>query len=323
MNFWRGKRVMITGGAGMIGSHATEQLVDLGAVITVIDNLKRGNLDNLKAVSGKIDFIEEDLREMDVCVRVCQGKDIVLHLASDAYGISYSSTHHSEILTNNVLLNTNVLEACRRENIKRVLVVSSSCVYPDNSPTPTKDTEELTGEPERANIGYGWSKRLLEIQATHFSKDHNMEIAIVRPANVYGPRDPISGKGTHVIPSLISKVLFEEGPVTVWGSGNQARDFIHSRDAAKAMIHLTENYACAIPVNIGSSKPVTMKELMGIILNYTGIRKSVVFDQTKPEGAKIKCVDTTTLEKTGFKPEISFETGIKETIDFYLKKHIV
>ncbi len=320
MEFWANKRVLVTGGAGLIGSHLVEELLKKGSEITVIDNLKRGNIDNLRGVSDKIEFIKDNLKKERACLEACKGKDIVMHLASDAYGLSYSYTHHSEIMTNNILLNTNLLDACRQQGIKRLLVVSSSCVYPDKANSPTKETEELAGEPEKANVGYGWSKRLLEIQARHLSIDHGTEIAVVRPANVYGPRDPITGKGTHVIPALIHKALFEKGPIIVWGSGNQSRDFIHVRDAAKAMMHVTENYACASPVNLGSMMPVKIKELIGLILEFSGIQKDVVFDIDKPEGAKTKAVDISLLEKIGFKPEISFEEGLKETIDFYLKR---
>ena len=320
MNFWENKRVLVTGGAGFIGSNVVEELLKKGSRITVVDNLKRGNLANLGEVLGKIDFVQKDLGNGNDCAAVCKGKDVVMHLASDAYGLSYSYTHHSEILNNNILLNTNLLDACRQEEIKRLLVVSSSCVYPDGSESPTKEAVELAGEPEKANVGYGWSKRILEIQARHLSMDCGMEIAVVRPANVYGPRDPITGKGTHVIPALISKALFENNEViSVWGSGNQSRDFIHVRDAAKAMIHVAENYAYCDPVNLGSMKPVSMKELIRLILKSSGVQKEVVFDLTKPEGAKTKAVDISLLEKIGFRPQISFEDGLKETIEFYVK----
>ncbi len=316
-NFWSGEKVLVTGGAGLIGSHIVEELVRKKAVVTVADNLKRGNVDNLWAVKDRIQFLRIDLTDQNVCNEACRGKDIVLHLASDAYGLSYSYTHHSEILTNNILLNTNVLNACHLNGVKRVLAVSSSCVYRDDSPVPTGESEGFIGEPEKGNLGYGWSKRMLEIQSGLLQRDYGMEIAIVRPANVYGPRDPIEGKGTHVIPALIHKILFQEGPIMVWGSGNQARDFIHVRDTARAMLFITEKYACAKPVNIGSMRATTIKELVGQILKHSGNVKEVIFDTTKPEGAKNKSVDISLLEKIGFKPEVELDDGLIETVGFY------
>lgn len=314
----KGKRILVTGGAGFIGSHLVEALVKRGCLVTVVDNLKRGRIENLNKVSHKIEFVNKDLTEPNACNKVFKDQDIVFHLASDAYGLSYSYKHHSEILTNNLLINANVLNACQKNNIKKMLVVSSSCVYSDNAEIPAKESAGFLGEPEKANIGYGWSKRILEIQATHLNQEYGMEIAIIRPTNVYGPRDPISGKGTHVIPSLIYKILFEKGPVVVWGSGEQARNFIYVNDAVRAMLLTTEKYACAKPVNLGSNKATSMKELIYTLLKLTGQERQVIFDKTKPEGAKCKSSDISLIKKSvGFSPKVSLEEGLKETIKYY------
>lgn len=318
MNFWIGKKVVVTGGAGLIGSHLTEALVQKGATVSVVDNLKRGDLRNLQKVRPDIEFRHEDLTDPEVCARSCRGKDVVFHLASDAYGLSYSYTHHGEILTNNILLNTNVLKAAHECAAERVLLVSSSCVYPDHAPVPTKESEGFSGEPETANIGYGWSKRILEIQAAHYHRDYGMKIAVVRPANVYGPRDPIQGKGTHVIPSLIHRVIFEEGPVIVWGSGQQVRNFIHVKDMVNAILLIAEKRDYPEPVNVGSAQATSIKELIDKIVELTGSPKEIVFDTSKPEGAHRKDVDISLMKKViGFEPAISLEEGLKETIDYY------
>lgn len=318
MNFWSNKQVLVTGGAGLIGSHMVEELVRRGAAVTVVDNLKRGRIENLAAVREKIRFRQEDLTDPAVCERACRDQEVVLHLASDAYGLSYSHTHHGEIMTNNLRLNANVLEACAQTGVKRLLTISSSCVYRDDAPVPTPEGEGFAGDPEQGNSGYGWSKRVLEIHAGYFQRDHGMEIAIVRPANVYGPRDPITGPGTHVIPSLIRKVLFQEGPVVVWGSGDQARDFVYVTDAVAAMLLLTEHYACGVPVNLGSMQSTSIRALVGLLLELSGVRKEVIFDRDKPEGSKNKCVDNRRLcEVCAFRPEVGIVEGLKRTIDFY------
>ncbi len=318
MNFWFGKKVLVTGGAGLIGSHVVEELVKKGSIVTVADNLKRGNVKNLRQVINDIEFSKVDLTDKNACNKVCDKKDVVFHLASDAYGLSYSYTHHSEILTHNILLNTNILNACHIKEVKRVLAVSSSCVYSDDANIPTKESEGFNGEPEKANIGYGWSKRILEIQANRLHLDYGMEIAIVRPANVYGPRDPITGEGTHVIPSMIHKVLCGKGPITVWGSGNQSRNFIYVKDMAAAMVLVTEKYPISKAVNVGSTKATSMKELIQLITQITETKREIVFDTTKPEGAKHKSVDISLLkEVVGFKLKTALEEGLFETIKFY------
>lgn len=321
MNFWLNKKVLVTGGAGFIGSHMVEALVQKGAAVTVVDNLKRGQIRNLDAVWDGIVFRQEDLTDLRVCEKECRGQEVVLHLASDAYGLSYSHTHHSEIMTNNLRLNANMLDACAKNDIRRLLTISSSCVYPDDAPVPTREGVGFTGEPEKGNIGYGWSKRILEIQAGYFQRDHGMEIAIIRPANVYGPRDPIMGQGTHVIPSLIRKVLFEEGHVVVWGSGDQARDFVYVTDAVRAMLQVTEQFACGKPVNLGSMQSTSIRTLIGLILESSGVRKEVIFDTRKPEGSKNKCVDNSLLrEICEFQPEVGIAEGLRRTIDFYRRQ---
>lgn len=324
MNFWIGKKILVTGGAGLIGSHLVEALVRHGAVVSVVDNLKRGKLGNLQHVRKDIEFFKEDLSDTNTCTRSCRGKEIVFHLASDAYGISYSYTHHSEILSNNLILNANMLKAAHACAVERLFVVSSSCVYPDNASVPAKESDGFSGEPEKANIGYGWSKRILEIQANQYSRDYGMKITMVRPANVYGPRDPIRGKGTHVIPSLIHKVLFEEGPVVVWGSGAQIRNFIHVQDMVNAILLIEEKRDVPEPVNVGSTKATTIREVINMIMEITYSRKKVIFDTTKPEGAKHKDVDISLMKEiTGFEPMIQLNEGLKQTIDYYnqVQKH--
>lgn len=318
MKFWMGKKILVTGGAGLIGSHLVEALVRHGAVVSVVDNLKRGNPDNLQQVRKDIDFFQDDLSDANICSRSCRGKAIVFHLASDAYGLSYSHTHHSEILSNNLILNANMLKAAQTCAVERLFLVSSSCVYPDHAPAPTKESEGFSGEPETANIGYGWSKRILEIQATHYHRDYGMKIALVRPANVYGPRDPIQGKGTHVIPALIHKVLFEEGPVIVWGSGRQIRNFIHVEDMVNAILLIAEKQEVPEPINVGSTKATTIRNLIDMIMEITGSPKKVVFDTSKPEGAKHKDVDIGRMQEIiGYEPAIPIEEGLRRTIDYY------
>ncbi|HEY2092849.1 MAG TPA: NAD-dependent epimerase/dehydratase family protein [Thermoanaerobaculia bacterium] len=316
---WRDKRVLVTGGAGFIGSYLVEQLVERGARVRVIDNFERGRLDNLDAVRDDVEVIDGDLRELATAEASCRGMDVVLHLASKAYGLVYSGKHHGEMLSDNLMLNTNVLEASRRAGVGRVLATSSSCVYPDDAVVPTPETaESVLAEPERVNAGYGWAKRMLELQARYYHQEYGMDIAIARPFNAYGPRDHYVEGYAHVLPSLVMRVLRGENPIVVWGSGNQTRSFVHAKDFATGLRLVAEKAAAADPINVGHDSETTIRQLIMTILDLTGESREVVFDTSKPEGATRKSCDPAKLRAvTGFVPKITLEKGLAETIDFY------
>lgn len=320
-SFWSSKRVLVAGGAGFLGSYLTELLVEEGAQVLVVDNLARGRPGNLEQVRDKISFVQTDLRHLDQCKRLCAGRDVVLNLAAPAFGVEYSSAHHGEMLTDTVLIGFCLLEAARLQGVRRFLVVSSSCVYPDDAGVPTKEEEGFRGLPESANIGYGWGKRLVELQGQFFAKEFGMEVAIARPFNAYGPREPLEDAKAHVIPALIRKILDGDDPVVVWGSGNQTRSFVHCRDVALGLKLVAEHYAVADPVNVGHDHEITINELVDRILKATSRRPQVIFDASKPEGASRKSADVTKLRRVtgGFSPRITLDEGLPETIGYFQK----
>jgi len=203
MGYWTGKRVAVPGGAGFIGSYLVDQLVDAGAHVTVVDNLESGRFANLSGVEDRIEFVLGDVTDMQLCREVFEGKHAVLNMAASAPGVGHSHTHHVELLGRNVQIGSTVLEAARQAQVERVLVVSSSCVYPEDAPVPTPELPAFMGEPERANSGYGWAKRYLELQAHHYAQRFGMRIALARPFNAYGARDIARDGRAHVIPALI------------------------------------------------------------------------------------------------------------------------
>ena len=317
MEFWKGKRVVVPGGAGFIGSYLTEELAAAGAAVTVVDNFDTGRRENLAAVRGKIQVVEGDATRLDFMAAQCQGADAVLNLAAQAPGVGHSHTHHAELLGQNVLIGTVVLEAARRAGVPRTLVVSSSCVYPDDAPVPTPELPLFTGCPEHVNAGYGWSKRYLELQAEHYARRFGMAIAVARPFNAYGGRDLGHGERSHVIPSLIQR-LFAPGPeLVVWGSGRQTRSFIHARDVAIGLLLVSEKYAVCDGVNVGHDHEISMADLAGLLMELSGIRKKIVFDTTKPEGAARKSADMTKFRRVtgGFQPQTDIRTGLQEMLD--------
>jgi GDP-L-fucose synthase len=242
-----------------------------------------------------------------------------MNLASPAFGLAYSMCHHGEMLTDVTMIGLNVLEAARRQGVKRFLVVSSSCVYPDDADVPTKEDQALRGCPETVNLGYGWGKRMVELQGQYYAREYGMQVAIARPFNAYGPRESFEKEKSHVMPALIQKVLNGDKRVIVWGSGNQTRSFVHGKDFALGLKLLTEHYAKADPVNVGHDRETTIRELLDGILRITGKNPEIIFDTTKPEGAKRKSADVTKLRDVtgGFTPQITLDEGLNEMISYF------
>ncbi len=320
-HFWSGRNVVVTGGAGLVGSHLCDLLVHAGAKVLVIDDFSKGTRSSLKHLEGKIRIQEGDLCQPNIAESFFAGQEIVIHLASRAYGIAYSPNHHDEMLTFNRTLNKRVLEACAQCKPERICVVSSSCVYPDDAPSPTPELPVMTGEPEKANIGYGWAKRELEMEASQLAVKTGIGVAIVRPFNAYSGRYKWEGGYSHVIPMLIKRILDGEDPLVVWGSGNQTRNFLHAIDFARCFLAVTEHHAAADPVNVGYEETIRIADLAALICELSGHHPHLVFDTSKPEGRMIKSADSTKLRRVthGIQPTISLREGIREMIDWYYR----
>ena len=319
MGFWKGKKVLVTGGAGFVGSYLVEYLVEDGAKVTVASNLERGSKDRLKNVEKEITFKFTDLKVFDNCKKVCKGQDVVMNLAAKVTGIEYNRTHQSDMFESNMLLQMLPLKAAVECGVGRFLQVSTACIYPHDAVLPTPESEGARGEPEPTNSGYGWAKRMGEKLVKFYSESTDMQIAIVRPFNAYGVRDYFDEKTSHVIPALIKKVVDGNNPVEVWGSGNQQRVFVHAKDVAMGMKLVTEKYAKADPVNIGHDKQVTIKELVKLIQDISGIHNSVLYRTDMPEGYPSRSADASKLIRVtgGFVPSTPLEEGVREMIEQY------
>lgn len=321
MSYWNQKRVAVIGGAGFIGSYLTEALLERAADVLVIDNLESGHRENLAAVWARIRFIEGDAADLAFTRGCLAGCDVVMNLAAQAPGVGHSHLHHVELLGRNLQVGSVILEAAKQAGVRRALVVSSSCVYPDDAPVPTPELPLFMGEPERVNAGYGWAKRYLEAQAEYYAKQFGMEIAVGRPFNAYGGRDLGHGERAHVIPALIRRLFSDQPELVVWGSGRQTRSFIHARDVALGLLLLTERYAVCDAVNIGHDHETSMAELATLLMEISGVQKQLVFDTTKPEGAARKCADMTKFRRVtgGFAPQTNIRNGLREMLDAHRK----
>ena len=309
----------MTGGAGFIGSYVVELLLDRGASVSITaigDNLK-----NIGHLRGNIEVIKADLRNARDALGATKNKEIVLNLASRVTGIVYNTNHPVIMFNENVEISKNVIAAAHQNGVERFLVTSSACVYPRNCTIPTPETDGFLDDPEPSNLGYGWAKRVAELQGRFYNLEYGMKIAIARPYNAYGPRDNFDPAISHVIPGIIKRVFDGEDPLVVWGSGKQTRSFLYASDFARGLLEVTEKYAVCDPVNIGTSEEVTIGNLAKMIVKISGKKVVIKFDTTKPDGQPRRNCDTKkAFEKVGFRAQVSLEEGLGKTIKWYRKQ---
>lgn len=322
MSFWKNKTALVTGGAGFIGSYLTELLVEAGAKVTVADVLSRGSRDRIQTVANQVDLKQVDLFDIQKCKAVCKDQEVVFNLAAKVSGIEYNRFHMADMFEANMKLQMNVLHAAAESGVKRFLQVSTACIYPHDAKVPTPESEGDRSSPEPTNEGYGFAKLMGEKLAKYYTRERGIEVVIGRPFNAYGPRDHFDEATSHVIPAIMKRVLNGDDPVTIWGSGNQSRVFVHAKDIACGMMLITEKAPAATPINIGHDHEVTIKELFKLICKVTGKKPKPNFDTTKPDGYPRRAADVTLLRKyTGFVPSISLEDGLKEMLKYFLTKH--
>lgn len=322
INFWSGKKVLVTGGAGFIGSHVTEMLVKNRALVTVLDHITRDKLVNIRSVKSQIKLITGDIGDISVAKTSCLNQEIIINMAARVGGIQYNITHQGSILRENLLIACNMLEAARMAKVKRFLQVSSACVYPHDAIIPTPESEGTRDEPESTNGGYGWGKRMGELLAKYYTEEFGMKIGIVRPYNCYGPRDHFMSEVSHVIPALIKRVFDGENPLVVWGSGNQTRAFLYVEDLAEGILLAAEKYCTPDPINLGTDEEISMKDLISLILAISGEKRKAIFDKSKPDGSpRRNSNNSKAKKKIGFKAKTKIRQGLKETIKWYLENN--
>ncbi|MHB1086478.1 MAG: NAD-dependent epimerase/dehydratase family protein [Minisyncoccota bacterium] len=317
-DFYTGKKVVVTGGAGFIGSHVVEMLVDRGAKVTV--PLRSGTkTDFIEPVRDRITLVEADLKDRASADSLMQDQEIVMNLAAaKGGGIANSMQHHGSLFRDNMSPFLQVLDSAREAGVERFLVVSSACVYSKDARQPTPEEDGFVGVPEAANAGYGWSKRMEEYLAQAYAQEFGMKIAIARPYNAYGPRDDFFAEYSHVIPGLIKRIQAGENPLVVWGSGKQTRSFVYATDFARGLLEVCEKYAVADPLNIGSDEEISIGDLASLLIELSGKDIPVVFDTTKPDGPLRRSADTTkAFEKIGFRSEVKLRDGLQKCIEWY------
>ena len=322
---WRGKRVVITGGTGFIGSYLVERLAPLAAKIIVPTRRPEParHFAHLTEGPHACEVRVGDLLDRSFAESLCEGADVVMLLAASVGGIEYNIKHPGSIFRDNIQVYLNTLEAARIHRVPRLLVTSSACVYPRDVTIPTPESEGFRERPEPTNEGYGWSKRMEEFLAEKYAAEFGMSIAVARPYNAYGPRDNFAPESSHVIPALVRKVFDPSTrEITVWGSGKQSRSFLYVTDFVDGLIRVCEVARDPLATNVGADDETTIGETVRIIAEIAKSNKPIVFDTTKPEGQPRRKCDVTKLERDfAFRARVDIRRGLEETVAYY-RQHV-
>ena len=314
-NFYRGKKILVTGGTGLIGRPLVEMLIEAGGNVRVV------SLDDPSRAHPEAEFLRLDLTDINNCLKAARGIDCVFHLAGIKGSPKMTKERPASFFVPTILFNTNMMEAARRRGVKHFLYTSTIGVY---APAQVFYEDDVWKSfPSENDKFAGWAKRMGELQAQAYRIEYGWDkISIVRPANVYGPADNFDPENAMVIPSLIARAVGRENPLVVWGDGSAIRDFIHARDVARGMMLAMEKLP-EKPVNLGSGNGVSIKQIVDIIIKNLDKKPNVFWDTSKPTGDRKRLMDVSRARGMGFKPEISIEDGIAETIEWYIKNKSV
>jgi nucleoside-diphosphate-sugar epimerase len=316
---WEESTVLVTGGAGFIGSHLVERLVELDADVVVADDFSRGRVEHIEHLEDEIDLIPVDLTTYDGCIRATEGVDYVFHLAARVGGIHYIKRENVGGLTPSVLMNQHMLKASRVNDVDRFLFATSACIYRQQHDDLNRFTEDQ-GIPANPHSTYGWAKVLGEVACQAYHQDCDLDTGMVRIFNVYGPRENLDLDSAHVIPAITRKVIEEPdgGSVELFGDGSQERGFIYVTDIVEGMLHAMEKKVDGEPINLGNGEEVvSINELAEKIISISGKNISIEHDLSKPTGTDKYAADTTKMEGAlDWKPNTTLDEGLQRVYDW-------
>ena len=309
---WNEKRVVVTGGAGFLGSF-------------VIEKLKARGCENITVPRSK----EYDLRDRDAIIRLYKDADphIVIHLAAVVGGIGANRLNPGRYFYENAIMGIELIEYGRRHGLEKFVATGTICAYPKFTPVPFKEENLWDGYPEETNAPYGLAKKMMLVQAQAYRQQYGFNAIYLLPVNLYGPKDNFDLETSHVIPALIRKCVEAQNAgrdeIVLWGDGTPTREFLYVEDCAEGILKATEHYDGDEPVNLGTNHEVPIKELAQIIAEETGFTGKIMWDTTKPNGQPRRCLDTKRAEELfGFKAQIGFREGLQKTIAWYREYHI-
>jgi len=302
-----GKRLVVTGGSGFLGSHVVQELRGYGPAEIVIPRRR-----------------DYDLVQREACRRLLQAArpDVVVHLAARVGGIGANRENPGAFFFDNLMMGVQLVEECRLQGVGKVVTVGTICSYPKFTPVPFREDDLWSGYPEETNAPYGIAKKVLLVQAQAYRQQYGFNGVYLLPVNLYGPGDNFDPESSHVIPALVRKCVLaaerQDESVEVWGTGRATREFLYVDDAADGIVKAAERYDGPEPVNLGAGFEISVKDLAELIARLTGFAGRLVWNSSLPDGQPRRCLDTRKAESLfGFKATTTFEDGLRRTIDWY------
>ena len=306
-DFWRNKRVTVTGGAGFLGSYLVQQLKELDCQHVFVPRSEEYDLRDL----ARVRQIYDDGRP-----------DIVIHLAAVVGGIGANRERPGEFFYDNLMMGAQLMEEGRLRRIEKFVAIGTVCAYPKFTPVPFHEDDLWNGYPEETNAPYGIAKKMLLVQGQAYRQQYGFNAIHLLPVNLYGPGDNFDPGSSHVIPALIHK-CFEakargDDHIVAWGDGSPTREFLYVADAARGIALATEHYNKPEPVNLGSGFEISIKDLLAIIARLTGFAGEIVWDTSKPNGQPRRALNTDRArQEFGFEARTDFETGLRRMVEWY------
>lgn len=306
-SFWSDKTVVVTGGAGFLGSFVCERLKARGVKNLIVPRRKDSDLTDVAAVRK----LYKEARP-----------DVVLHLAAEVGGIGANQANPGRFFFANMAMGMHLIEEGRIAGLKKFLQVGTVCAYPKFAPVPFKESDIWNGYPEETNAPYGVAKKALLVMLQAYRQQYGFNGVFLVPVNLYGPRDNFDLNTSHVIPALIRKCLEAKGrnddKIVCWGTGSASREFLYVEDCADGIMAAAEKYDGAEPVNLGTGREITIKDLVTLIARLTGFGGRIEWDSSKPDGQPRRCLDVERAKTLfNFQAKVDFEEGLKRTIEWY------
>lgn len=325
--FWSNKKVIVTGGAGFLGSYVTEKLKQRGAREIIVPRIEKYDLTDIEAIrrlfedAGVTPPAESGLSEGD------REQVIIIHLAALVGGIEANRLRPADYFYTNLMMGVQLMHEAWKAGVYKFVAIGSICAYPKFTPLPFKEENLWDGYPEETNAPYGLAKKMLLVQAQAYQKQYGFNALYLLPVNLYGPGDNFDLQTSHVIPALIRKCIEAqdrgEEQIVVWGDGSPTREFLFVEDAAEGILLASEYYNDSQPINLGSGQEISIKELVGTISRLTGFSGHLVWDTSKPNGQPRRVLDTQKAEDFfGFRAQTNFEDGLRQTIEWYKENRV-
>src|SRR5215813_308613 len=308
MSFWSKKNVVVTGGAGFLGSAVMTKLKEHGCRDIFVPRSK-----------------EYDLRDRDAITRLYQQirPQILIHLAAVVGGIGANRANPGKFYYDNAIMGLQLMEYARQFGVEKFVAVGTICAYPKFTPLPFKEDDLWNGYPEETNAPYGLAKKMMLVQAQAYRAQYGFNAIYLLPVNLYGPGDNFDLESSHVIPALIRKCVeakeISSEQIVLWGDGSPTREFLYVDDAAEGLVLATERYDGSEPVNLGTGEEISIRDLARMIADEVGFSGSIVWDTTKPNGQPRRCLDTRKAQQYfGFRAQQGLREGIAKTLAWFL-----